>query len=154
VFAPDAQRARLWTLMEPDDFELTGKRGFYRPSARVSFEQAIEMVAGAMREARSLQLTDLLVNTKGLVGFGQPSIFARHSLAVEWARSSGPDLRVALVARPEVIDPQKIGVLMAQNRGVAGDVFTNEAEALAWLDAHLVNATGSCAAIAPRTDNP
>jgi hypothetical protein len=41
---------------------------------------------------------------------------------------------VALVARPELIDPQKIGVLMAQNRGVLGDVFTNEADALLWLD--------------------
>jgi hypothetical protein len=129
--------------MDNKEFEQLGKRGFYRPSARVSFEQAVEMVASAMRHARALQLTDLLVNTKGLVGFGQPSIFARHSLAVEWARSSGPTLRVALVARPEVIDPQKIGVLMAQNRGVLGDVFLNEGEALAWLDGHLTSASGS-----------
>jgi hypothetical protein len=135
--------------MTSSDLEQIGKRGFYRPSARVSFEQAVEMVAGAMREARALGLVDLLVNTKGLVGFSQPSIFARYNLAVEWARNSGSNLRVALVARPEVIDPQKIGVLMAQNRGVAGDVFTNEAEALAWLDSHLVNATGAFQSIRP-----
>ena len=42
---------------------------------------------------------------------------------------------MAIVARPELIDPQKIGVLMAQNRGATGDVFTTEAAALAWLDA-------------------
>jgi hypothetical protein len=127
--------------MELKDFEQLGKRGFYRPSGRVSFEQAVEMVAAAMRHARALGLMDLLVNSKGMVGFGQPSIFARHSLAVEWARSAGAALRVAMVARPEVIDPQKIGVLMAQNRGALGDVFTNEAEALAWLDSQLVSAT-------------
>ena len=46
-------------------------------------------------------------------------------------------MRVALVARPELIDPQKIGVLMFQNRGGNGDVFTNEADAIAWLDARL-----------------
>ena len=46
-------------------------------------------------------------------------------------------MRVALIARPELIDPQKIGVLMYQNRGGNGDVFTNESEALAWLDARL-----------------
>jgi hypothetical protein len=40
-----------------------------------------------------------------------------------------------MVARPELIDPEKIGVLMAQNRGATGDVFTTEAAALAWLDA-------------------
>ncbi|MEJ0086005.1 MAG: hypothetical protein WDO72_10000 [Pseudomonadota bacterium] len=140
--------------MDIPDFEQIGKRGFYRPSARVSFEQAVEMVAGVMREARRLELIDLLVNTKGLVGFGQPSIFARHSLAVEWARSSGPNLRVALVARPEVIDPQKIGVLMAQNRGVAGDIFTNEAEALAWLDSHLISATGTFIGLNPNLKPP
>jgi len=125
--------------MTGTDFEQIGRRGFYRPSARVSFEQAVEMVAAAMRKARALGLTDLLVNTKGLVGFGHPSIFARHHLAVEWARSAGASLRVAVIARPDIIDPQKIGALMAQNRGVAGDVFTNEAEGLAWLDSHLAN---------------
>lgn len=129
--------------MTVTDFEQIGKRGFYRPSARVSFEQAVEMVAGIMRDARTLGLTDLLVNTKGLVGFGHPTIFARHNLAVEWARSAGPSLRVALVARSEIIDPQKIGVLMAQNRGVTGDIFTNEAEALAWLDSHFISVTGT-----------
>ena len=41
------------------------------------------------------------------------------------------------MARPELIDPQKIGVLMLQNRGGSGDVFSNETEALAWLDARL-----------------
>jgi hypothetical protein len=133
----------MGTPMDNKDFEQLGKRGFYRPSARVSFEQAVEMVASAMRHARALGLIDLLVNTKGLVGFGQPSIFARHSLAVEWARSAGAALRVAMVARPEIIDPQKIGVLMAQNRGVLGDVFASEAAALVWLDGQLVSATRS-----------
>lgn len=132
--------------MTGTDFEQIGKRGFYRPAARVSFEQAVEMVAGAVREARALGLTDLLVNTKGLLGFGPPSIFARHTLAVEWARAAGSSLRVALVARAELIDPQKIGVLMAQNRGVLGDVFSNEADALSWLDGHLAGATGTSTA--------
>ncbi|HLA74108.1 MAG TPA: hypothetical protein VK624_21575 [Steroidobacteraceae bacterium] len=140
--------------MTNTDFEQIGKRGFYRPSARVSFEQAVEMVAGTMREARALGLNDLLVNTKGLIGFGQPSIFARHNLAVEWARAAGTNLRVAVVARAELIDPQKIGVLMAQNRGVAGDVFTNEAEALAWLDSHLTNTTGTFTGADPALKPP
>jgi hypothetical protein len=140
--------------MDVKDFEQLGKRGLYRPSARVSFEQAVEMVACAMRHARELGLTDLLVNTKGLVGFAQPSVFARHSLALEWARSAGTNLRVAMVARPEVIDPQKIGVLMAQNRGVLGDVFLNEAEALTWLDAHLTNSTGNTTGAFPTIKPP
>jgi len=117
------------------NFEQVGKRGFYRPTGTVSFETAVDMVAEAMRLARSLGLNDLLVNTTGLTGFSAPSIFARHALAMKWAESAGAGLIVAMVARPEIVDPEKIGVLMAQNRGASGDVFHTEASALAWLDA-------------------
>lgn len=120
-------------------FAVVGRRGFYRPSGKVSFEQAVELVGMAMRHARSLELSSLLVNTNGFTGITPPTIFARHALAVKWAESAGARLHVALVARPEFIDPQKIGVLMAQNRGVSGDVFTNEASAIAWLDSRHDN---------------
>jgi hypothetical protein len=115
-------------------FEQVGRRGFYRPVGTVSFDQAVEIVALAMRHARSLELVDLLVNTSGLAGFPSPDVFARYSLANKWAESAGTSLRVAMVARAELIDPQKIGVLMAQNRGVNGDVFSTESAAIAWLD--------------------
>jgi hypothetical protein len=124
-------------MTAPEYFEQIGSRGFYRPVAIVTFEQAIDLVAQGMRHARERGLTDLLVNTHGLTGFPTPSTFARYSLAVKWAESAGGALRVALVTRAEIIDPQKIGVLMAQNRGVNGDVFTNETDALAWLDARI-----------------
>lgn len=123
------------------NFEVLGRRGFYRPTGKVSFEQAVEMVGVAMRHARSLELASLLVNTNGFTGMTPPTIFARHALAVKWAESAGASLHVAMVARPELIDPQKIGVLMAQNRGVSGDVFTSEAAAMAWLDSRHVNTT-------------
>jgi hypothetical protein len=120
-----------------EHFEQVGSRGFYRPVAQVNFEQAIELVAEGVQAARELGLADLIVNTTGLTGFTPPSVFARHSMAVKWAQCAGPSLRVALVARPELIDPQKIGALMYQNRGGSGDVFINETAALAWLDARL-----------------
>jgi len=117
------------------NFEQVGKRGIYRPVGNVTFERAVDLVAEAMRLARSLGLQELLENTSGFTGFSAPSIFARHALAVKWAESAGAGLIVAMVARPELIDPEKIGVLMAQNRGAMGDVFTSEVAALAWLDA-------------------
>src|SRR5262252_5625058 len=119
------------------DFEQVGTRGFYRPIAQVSFEQAIEMVAASIMRARELGLADLLANTTGLTGFSPPSVFGRYSLATKWASTAGSRFRVAIVARTELIDHQKIGVLMMQNRGGVGDVFATEAEALAWLDAHI-----------------
>jgi hypothetical protein len=123
-------------------FEQVGRRGFFRPVGVVTFAQAVDIVGEGMRHARSLDLIDLLVNTSGLSGFPPPDVFARYSLAGKWAESAGQWLRVALVARAEIIDPEKIGVLMAQNRGVTGDVFTTETAAVAWLDARIgVSAT-------------
>jgi hypothetical protein len=119
------------------DFEQFGSRGFYRPVAKVTFEQAVDLVAEAMLTARDLGLADLLVDTTGFSGFPPPSVFARYAMATKWAQSAGATLRTALVARPELIDAQKIGALMVQNRGAIGDVFASEAEALLWLDSRL-----------------
>lgn len=121
--------------MSLDQFEQIGTRGFYRPTGKTTFDQAVDLVANAMAAAREGGCLDLLVNVYGLTGVNPPTVFARYDLAVKWARSAGPKLRVAMVSPPELIDPQKIGVLMAQNRGATGDVFTNEAEAVAWLNA-------------------
>ncbi|HUQ11509.1 MAG TPA: hypothetical protein VM146_14445 [Steroidobacteraceae bacterium] len=121
------------------NFEVIGKRAFYRPSARVSFEEAVDLVAESLRQARELDLRSILVNTSGFMGMSPPSIFGRHSMAVKWAESAGSQLHVALVARPELIDPDKIGVLMAQNRGVSAEVFTTELAAIAWLDSRHDN---------------
>jgi hypothetical protein len=118
-----------------ENFELVGKRAFYRPVGKASFERAVDLVAEAMKLARAQGAISLLVNTHGFTGVAPPSIFARHALAVKWAESAGPQLHVAVVARPELLDPERIGVIMAQNRGITGNVFTNELEAIAWLDA-------------------
>lgn len=123
------------------DFEQVGKRGFYRPLGNVTFERAVDMVAESMTFARAAGCVDILINTSGLTGFAPPTIFARHALAVKWAEAAGSGLHVAVVARPELMDPEKIGVLMAQNRGVTGDAFTNEVAALAWLDARSSGVT-------------
>ena len=42
-------------------------------------------------------------------------------------------MRVAIVAPPEMIDPEKIGVTVATNIGFVSEVFTSEEEALTWL---------------------
>ncbi|MEO8062625.1 MAG: hypothetical protein ABI821_07735 [Pseudomonadota bacterium] len=133
-----------------EHFKQIGTRGFYRPVGTVTFEQAVEMAGAAMKNARARGLADLLVNACGLSGFASPSVFERYDLAVSWAQSAGRGLRVALVVRPEMMDPKKIAVLMAQNRGVSGDVFLNEADALAWLDGHLTSTnTGAFPPIKP-----
>ena len=41
--------------------------------------------------------------------------------------------RVAVLAQTEYIDPQKIGVVVARNRGLDVDIFDSREAALAWL---------------------
>jgi hypothetical protein len=40
---------------------------------------------------------------------------------------------MAMVVRPEMMDPDKFEVTVATNRGLIGNVFDSEKEALAWL---------------------
>jgi hypothetical protein len=93
------------------------------------------MTAEAIRYAREQGCVDMLANLTGLTGFPSPSTVGRYAMALKWVESAGTALRVAMVVRPEVMDPQKIGVVMAQNRGVSGDIFLSEVEAVRYLDA-------------------
>jgi hypothetical protein len=120
---------------KPEFFEQVDKRGYYRPVGDVTFEQAVALVADAMVYARENGMSELLANVRGLrAPYSSLTIFDRYAMAVRWADSAGTGLRVVLVTRPEMMDPDKIGLLMAQNRGISGEVFTDEADALAWLD--------------------
>ena len=120
---------------KPEFFEQVDKRGYYRPVGEVTFDQAIAMVATAMIYARENGMAELLANVRGLrAPYSTLTLFDRYSMAVRWADAAGTGLRVVLVTRPEMMDPEKIGLLMAQNRGVTGEVFTDASEALAWLD--------------------
>ena len=112
-----------------------GSRGLFRPVGSVSFDEAVALVCAAIAAARSQQLRELLVDTTALIGFSSPDTFQRFLAAVQWAEEAHGQLRLAMVALPEMIDPQKFGVTVAANRGLVSNIFTTEAEALAWLDA-------------------
>jgi hypothetical protein len=118
-----------------ENFEHVGSRGFYRPTGVMTLEAAIEIVAIGIECARKLELDDLLVNVYGLSGFEVPSTFARYELAVRWAKAGSGVLRLAAVVRPDFIDREKIGMVMAQNRGLDADVFADEKTAINWLNA-------------------
>ncbi len=123
------------------DLEAVGTRGFYRPVARVSLEQGFKRIEGALVRARELGLTDVVINTLGFSGFNRPGIFDRHEFALRVAAGSRGALLVAFVVRADLIDYQKIAMLMTRNRGLVSEVFASEREALCWLDSFPI-ATG------------
>ena len=120
-------------MPDPDPFIIIEGIAVFRPAGEVSLGQGIQLVTAAVERAREQRIGRLLVNTSGLKGFEAPSLGTRYFFAHEWARAAGGQLAMALVARPEMIDPQKFGVAVAKSAGLQGDVFTTEEEALAWL---------------------
>jgi hypothetical protein len=122
-------------LDAPDGFLMEGGRGLYRPVGRVSFVEAVAWVRAAIAVARSGQAEDLVVDATALTGFPSPATFQRFLAAVAWAEEAVGRLRLAMVARAEMIDPHKFGVTVAANRGLVSNIFPTEAAARAWLDA-------------------
>ena len=105
----------------------------FRPSGQVSLERAIQLVRDAISTARERGVKKLLINIAELEGFEPPTISARYFFVREWAEASRGIVCIAIVARQELIDPQKFGVTAAANAGLAGNVFTSEQVALQWL---------------------
>jgi hypothetical protein len=110
-------------------------RAFYRPTGTVSFDAAVELVAGAIAAARGLQVAELLVDITALFGFASPNTFQRFLAVVNWADTAEGRLRLAMVAHADLIDPEKFGVTVGLNRNLVNNIFPLESEALAWLDA-------------------
>lgn len=105
----------------------------YRPVGQVSFEEAVALISQAIAFACDHQVQKLFVDTTKLTGFKAPGLWDRFALAEQCARAAKSFVAVALLARPEVIDPQRFGVTVARNRGLFANVFSSEAEALSWL---------------------
>ena len=119
----------------PDNFVLDEGRALYRPAGSVSFDEAVALVRAAVAAARRNRVRNLLVDTTALTGFSSPDQFERFLAAVAWAEASRGGMHLAMVARADMIHPQKFGVLVAANLGLVSNIFTTEVEARAWLDA-------------------
>ena len=113
--------------------DVTEGRASYRPSGTVSLPKAVDMVAEAIVYARENAASGLMVNVSALRGFAPPSIDERYGLAERWAAAANGSLRLAVVAPPMMIHPQKVGITFAATRGLVSGVFVAEAEAIAWL---------------------
>jgi len=116
-----------------DSFELTESHAVFRPVGCVSLQQAVQMVIAAIVHAREQNIRNLLADLTGLTGFPSPSLVTRCQLVKDGAQASAGVVRVAMVVRPEIMDPQKIGVLVGRHVGLVCNVFLTEPEAVAWI---------------------
>jgi len=115
------------------DIEVSGDCAYYRPAGKLTLEQGAELVDQAIAFARDHRLPKLLVNCTNLIGFPSPSLPQRYFMVRGWATTAQGLVRVAMVARPEMIDPEKFGITVARNAGLTAEVYPTEPEAVAWL---------------------
>src|SRR5262245_19036923 len=120
-------------MSELEHFEILKDHAVFRPTGQVSVDSGAELVTTAIAFARARRIRKLLVDASNLTGFEPPGIAARYFYMHGWARAAGGYVRVAFLARPEMIDPQKFGRTVAANVGFTADVFTTEEDALNWL---------------------
>jgi hypothetical protein len=121
-------------MKEPAGYITEGIHVTYQPVGTVTFDEAVARVRSAIALACATEARDLLVDTTGWTGFSVPNTFQRFLAAIAWAEEAGGRLRLAMVAREEMIDPQKFGATVANNRGLVSNIFSSEKEARSWLD--------------------
>ena len=122
-------------MSELHGFIVDEGHGIFRAVGAASFDGAVVLVRAAISSARRNKVRDLLVDTTALTGFRSPGTFQRFLAAVAWSDEAKGGVRLAMVAKAEMIHPRKFGVTVAANRGMVSNIFTTEAEARAWLDA-------------------
>ncbi len=120
-------------MNKPEHFETLEDHAVFRPTGKVSLERAVQLITPALVYARELHIEKLLMVITGLTGFELPSLGMRYFLIRDWADATQGNVCVAMVARPEMIDFEEIGVVVAKNAGFCCNIFALEEEALAWL---------------------
>ncbi|HVE38791.1 MAG TPA: hypothetical protein VNM14_02815 [Planctomycetota bacterium] len=74
----------------------------------------------------------LLIDLRALKN-NEISTFERFKIGLGAASLAGGVQRMATLARPDQIDPQRFGETVARNRGLNTRIFGEQEKALAWL---------------------
>ena len=120
-------------MKAPEHFEVLEGYCCYRLSGHGRLAEAASKVIEVIAFSREQGIHNLLIDTTGWTGHTSPDALERYQFAQAFAQAAGSALRLAMVVRPELMDPKKFEVTVAKNRGLAGNVFDSEKGALGWL---------------------
>ena len=120
-------------MKAPEHFEVCEGYGCYRLTGGGPFPAAASKIVEAISFAREQGVRHLLVDTTGWTCQRSPTTLERYEFAQAWGAAAATGVKLVLVARPEMMDPEKFEIKAATNRGLVGNVFESEKEALAWL---------------------
>jgi hypothetical protein len=117
----------------PDFLSTEEQIAVYAPTTQASLDVAVEMIGHAIEYCRANNIEGLLIDVRELHGFPHPTVVDRYWFVRKWAEVSGGKVVLSLIQRPEMIDPEQIGVTIANNAGLTANVFDNEPDAREWL---------------------
>lgn len=117
----------------PEHFEVMENYACYRMSGNGSLAVAVGNAVDAINFARENGMRHLLIDTTKWLGLASPDTLERYHLGSAFSKAAGWEVKVATLVQIEIIDPEKFGVLVAVNRGLIGNVFDSEKDALGWL---------------------
>jgi hypothetical protein len=117
----------------PRHFEVMEGYCCYRLSGHGPLAEAAGKVIEAITRARAQRMHNLLIDTTNWTGHQSPGTLERYTWGQAFAEAAGSTLKLAMVVRPEMVDPDNFEVTVARNRGLMGHVFDSEKDALAWL---------------------
>ena len=121
-------------MKAPEHFEVMAGYCCCRLLGDGPLEEMESRVIEAIRFSRKQETDKLLVDLTNWTGSeSPPSITDVFYVGSDFAKAAGPILKVSLVARPEMIRPEKFGVTVATNRWMHVNIFDSEEEALDWL---------------------
>jgi hypothetical protein len=117
----------------PEHFEVMEGYCCYRLSGHGPLAQAAGKVIEVITFSREQRIDRLLIDTTNWTGHQSPDTLERYTWAQAFAEAARSMVRVAMVVRPEMVDSDNFEVTVARNRGLMGNVFDSEKDALAWL---------------------
>ena len=117
----------------PKHFEVMEGYCRYRLSGHGPLAEAAGKVIGAITFAREQGMHNLLIDTTNWTGHQSPDTLERYTWGQAFAEAARSTVKLAMVVRPEMLDPDNFEVTVARNRGLMGNVFDSEKDALAWL---------------------
>ena len=120
-------------IKAPEHFETMESYSCYRLSGHGPLEEAASKVIEAITFSRAQGIRNLLIDTTRWSGHPNPDTLERFDWAEAFAKAALTKVKVAMVVRPEFMDPEKFEVTVARNRGLLGNIFESEQDALAWL---------------------
>ncbi len=98
-----------------------------------STKAVVDRVSGALGRAADAGVGRCIVDITGLSGFPAPTLSERHAMARDWAAAVRGRMIIAVVCSPDLIDPERFGVIAGMNFGLHSNVFANFDDAVGWL---------------------